>query len=466
MNKKAAAHRLCNHPPTWQTRSGQLNYYIYSRMKHLPSVILLLVIFTGCKHSKYKEPQFGPRDIHQVIEKMTDIMIHDVTNPPLAARFFSYACLAGYEVVVQNDSAFKSMHGLLNQYPPIAKPDTIYGYSYQLAALIAMMETAKKLQPSGKLLEEYEKQFIDSCALSGFDEVVITASEKYAVYISKLILAYAKSDAYNRISNYPRYTPIEKEGSWYPTPPAYFTAVEPYFNKVRPFTLDSASQFKPDAPVPYSKQKNSPFYKLMLENYKDTLSDEHRMIAAFWDCNPFAVQDNGHLLVGLKKISPGAHWMGISGFACKKAHKGFSQSMKIFTVVAMGLMDSFICCWDEKYRSNRIRPETAIRKYIDADWKPLLQTPPFPEYLSGHSTISASSAQILTFYFGDNFPYTDSSEIRFGLPPRNFTSFKQAADEAAISRFYGGIHFMDAIINGSRQGRSVGNLLLEKIEKK
>jgi len=286
------------------------------------------------------------------------------------------------------------------------------------------------------------------------------------VYISKLILAYAKSDAYNRISNYPRYTPIEKEGSWYPTPPAYFTAVEPYFNKVRPFTLDSASQFKPDAPVPYSKQKNSPFYKLMLENYKDTLSDEHRMIAAFWDCNPFAVQDNGHLLVGLKKISPGAHWMGISGFACKKAHKGFSQSMKIFTVVAMGLMDSFICCWDEKYRSNRIRPETAIRKYIDADWKPLLQTPPFPEYLSGHSTISASSAQILTFYFGDNFPYTDSSEIRFGLPPRNFTSFKQAADEAAISRFYGGIHFMDAIINGSRQGRSVGNLLLEKIEKK
>ena len=131
----------------------------------------------------------------------------------------------------------------------------------------------------------------------------------------------------------------------------------------------------------------------------------------------------------------------------------------------MGLMDAFICCWDEKFRSNRIRPETAIRNYIDPHWEPFLQTPPFPEYLSGHSTISAASATILTYYFGENFQYTDSVEVKYGLAPRSFTSFWQAAKEAAISRFYGGIHFMDAIDNGIIQGKKAGENVLKKIEK-
>ena len=407
----------------------------------LLTAILLFTAAIGCNTSQTKLPDPGPHDIHQVIEKMTDVMIHDVTNPPLAARFFSYACLAGYEVVAQNDSGFKSMYGILNNYPLIKLPDSIKGYAYPLAALLAMMETAKKMQPSGKLFEQYENHFLDSCAALGYPAEVMEASRQYALYISKQVLGYARADGYNKISNYPRYTPVAKEGSWYPTPPAYLAAIEPYFNTVRPFALDSCSQFKPDPPVPFSKDKKSAFFELIRKNYKDTLTDEHRMMAAFWDCNPFAVQDNGHLLVGLKKISPGAH------------------------IVSMGLMDGFICCWDEKYRSNRIRPETAIRKYIDPDWKPLLQTPPFPEYLSGHSTISAASAQILTHYIGDDFSYIDSTELRFGLSPRSFTSFQQAADEAAISRFYGGIHFMDAITNGVKQGRGVGNLLIQKVER-
>jgi hypothetical protein len=127
-------------------------------------------------------------------------------------------------------------------------------------------------------------------------------------------------------------------------------------------------------------------------------------------------------------------------------------------------MDSFICCWDEKYRSNRIRPETAIRKYIDPEWRPLLQTPPFPEYLSGHSVISASSAVILTSYFGKDFHYTDNVEEKYGLTPRSFYSFEEAAKEAAISRLYGGIHFKDAVENGLLQGQMIGNWVIKKIK--
>ena len=430
-------------------------------MKKLGAAIIMLLCFCGC-HPSHPEPKFTSRDISHIISRMTDIMVHDVTNPPLAARFFSYACLAGYEVVAQHENGFKSMHGRLNDYPVLKKPDSIQGYSYQLAALLAMMETAKKLQPSGKQFEAYQQRFLDSCRNVGFSEEEIKASQQYALAITKQILTYAKGDKYNRISNYARYTPVEKEGYWYPTPPAYMAAVEPYFMTVRPFTLDSCSQFKPAPPVPFSKDKNSAFYKLVLQNYKDTLGEEHRMIAAFWDCNPFAVQDNGHLLVGLKKISPGAHWLDITGAACRKGGKTFDETMQIYTTVSIGLMDGFICCWDEKYRSNRIRPETVIRQYIDPNWTPLLQTPPFPEYLSGHSTVSAASATILTHFFGDNFSFIDSAEINYGLPPRNFTSFKAAAKEAAISRFYGGIHFMDAIDNGFMQGEKVGEWVLQK----
>ena len=431
-------------------------------MKRLFSILLILITFYGCKNEP-ATPVLQSTEIQNVIHRMTDLMVHDITNPPLAARFFSYACLAGYEVVVQNDTALRSMHRVLNAYPNIEKPTVLGAYSYQLAAVLAMMETAKKMQPSGKLLGDYEAKWLDSCRNVGFSKQIIDNSKQYAEAISQQILKYAKADKYNQISNFPRYTPSVKEGSWYNTPPGYLPPVEPYFNTIRSFTLDSAAQFKPVPPVVFSTEKNSVFYKLMSAVHDQKLPEAHQEIAAFWDCNPFAIQDDGHLMVGLKKISPGAHWMGIAGIVCEKDKANFAKTLEIHTVLAMGLMDGFLCCWDEKYRSNRIRPESAIRKYIDPTWKPFLQTPPFPEYLSGHSTISAVSAVILTHFFGKNFAYDDTVEERFGIKTRSFKSFKQAAEEAGLSRFYGGIHFMDAIANGQKQGELVGKNVLKRL---
>ncbi len=438
---------------------------VVSKIHHLTLFAALFFLFLSCSNKKTL-PEFSNKDISAIITQMTEIMLHDITNPPLAARFFSYSCLAGYEVVSQHDEKFKSMHGVLKNYPEIKKPDSIEAYSYKLATLLAIMEVSKKMQPSGKLMDDYENKFIDSCNKAGFDDNVIDDSKKYAIIISRQILAYAKADGYNKISNLSRYTPLKGDGYWYPTPPGFMAAVEPNFNTVRSFTLDSAAQFKPLPPVTFSAEKNSPFYALTAAVYKEgkELTQEHRLIASFWDCNPFAMQDGGHLQYGFKKISPGAHWLGITGIACLKANKSFEQTMQIYTSVSIGLMDAFICCWDEKYRSNRVRPETAIRRYIDPQWEPLLQTPPFPEYLSGHSVISAASAVILTHYFGNNFSYTDSVEVSYGLPARDFLSFKQAAEEAGISRFYGGIHFMDAITNGMEKGTKVGEWVLQKIK--
>jgi hypothetical protein len=427
-------------------------------------VFLTCFLHTACSRKEINERDIKSSEIGKVIGEMTTIMVHDVTNPPLASRFFSYACLAGYEVIAQNERRYKRMHGILKEYPELNKPDTISNYSVRLTALLAMMETAAKMQPSGKLLGEYEKRFLDSLIEEGADEEVIRSSLEYARAVSRAILAYAKKDKYNLISNYPRYTPLKTEGSWYPTPPAYIAAIEPYFNTIRPFMLDSCSQYLPLPPIEYSEEKDAEFFRQMQLNYELVLTPEQKMIAAFWDCNPFAVQDNGHLLVGLKKISPGAHWLGITGIACTDAGKSFEETMLIHTLVSVGLTDAFIACWDEKYRSNRIRPETAIRNLIDPQWQPFLQTPPFPEYLSGHSTISASSSTILTHFLGEDFKFTDTIEVRYGLPARTFSSFKNAAKEAAISRFYGGIHFMDAVDRGFEVGEKVGQLVIRKAE--
>ncbi len=429
-------------------------------------ISLLYFSFGGCKKSETK--QLNNTDLNKVIKDMTEVMVHDVTNPPLAARFYAYTCLAGYEVVAQNDSTVKSMYGVLNEYPEIKTDKKMSGYNASLSAVIAMFKTAEKLQPSGFLMKEYEKKFIDSCKNAGFNEDEINFSIAYADTISKKILAYAKKDGYARISNLPRYSVDHKPGSWELTPPAYIPPVEPYFETIRQLTLDSAAQFNPEEPAKFSRGKQSKFYQLLLANEakgEKDLTKEEMDIANFWDCNPFAVQNEGHMMIGLKKISPGAHWMGITGIACKKAKKNFSETMKIFTIESIGLLDAFISCWQTKYSTNRIRPETAIRAILDPNWKPLLQTPPFPEYTSGHSVVSACSATILSHYFGDNFKFKDDVELKFGIPPKNFTSFKQAGREAAISRFYGGIHYMDAIENGIKQGDRVGNWVLKKVAK-
>lgn len=150
-------------------------------------LLFMVTCLAACKQDG--APKLQPAAIAGVVDEMTDIMVHDITNPPLASRFFSYACIAGYEVVSQNNPKYKSLHAVLKKYPDLKKPDSIRGYSYPLAAVLAMIETAKKLQPSGTLLEAYQTRFLDSCSRMGYDDEVIEASKKYALAVSKKILS-------------------------------------------------------------------------------------------------------------------------------------------------------------------------------------------------------------------------------------------------------------------------------------
>ncbi len=167
-----------------------------------------------------------------------------------------------------------------------------------------------------------------------------------------------------------------------------------------------------------------------------------------------------------KKFSPGGHWMNIVGIIAANKKADFNTTVSAYAETSIALFDAFIACWDEKFRSNYIRPETVINKEIDPEWRTYIQTPPFPEYTSGHAVISAAAAEVMTHYFGDNVAYTDTSELEFGVANRSFTSVRQAANEAAMSRVYGGIHFKNSCDVGHEQGLQVGSLVLQRLKMK
>ena len=241
--------------------------------------------------------------------------------------------------------------------------------------------------------------------------------------------------------------------------------IEPSWNQIRTLVIDSSSQFSPKPPLPFDLTFGSPFQNQLQEVYNvgQTLTTEQINIASFWDCNPYVTYHKGHAMFATKKITPGGHWMGITAIASEKANNSFEQTVSAFTEVSIALFDAFISCWDTKWNTLVVRPETLINKYYDEDWLPVLQTPPFPEYTSGHSVISKASAVVLTKLYGDHFPFEDTTEIKYGLPSRFFDSFHQAADEAAISRLYGGIHYRMAIEQGVVQGEKVGEFIASNL---
>ena len=397
---------------------------------------------------------------------LSEVMLRDGTNPPAASRVYGYALFGAYQVASLTKGRVPGLNKKLNTDPkfqPVSFPKKT---NVAFCSNYAMLEIGRALMPSGYMLEENKKALVDYVKkVKKMSDREIAQQIRYAMDVATQVIAYARTDGYNKLSTYTRYTPKKGEGYWYPTPPAFMAAVEPWWETVRPFYLDSAGQFAPLPPAPFSRDPSSSFYKQMNEVYEVTrnLTDEQRAIASFWDCNPFAVSFSGHMAIGLKKISPAGHWMGITGIACSKAGISLDSAIYIHTIVATTLHDAFISCWKEKFRSDRIRPETAINKYLDPDWRPLLQTPPFPEYSSGHSVVSSSVAVILTHFLGDDFSFTDTSEIYFGLPERHFNSFNEAANEAALSRLYGGIHFRDACEQGLEQGRNVGQFVLNRL---
>jgi hypothetical protein len=421
---------------------------------------IAVLTFLCC--SIYANAQNDADYLHSMNESLSDAIIFDGFSPPVASRIYAYCDLAAYESIRLHDDAHPSITNKLNAFGKIDDATYDKAIDNRIVMIECFAEVSKDLV--------YRYFFVDSMKVKleaklkpAINAKVYDNSLKAAAKLHALFKERMTHDHYARTRNMPKFTPSEDPGAWKPTYPTFSDALEPYWQTIIPFALDSASQFKSDK-QPFSTDTGSALYKDAMNMYVTTkkLTKGEIDFADFWDCNPLKTNIKGHLMYKTRQLTPAGHWLGITRFACLESNTDLITSAYAYAMVSTAMADAFINCWSEKMRNNSIRPITYIQRYIDKQWVPILETPSFPEHPSGHSEVSAAAATVLTKCFGNNLAFTDSTEMAFKRLPRSYKSFQEAADEAAMSRYYGGIHFMLACEDSKTLGRSVAEVLLRK----
>lgn len=433
-------------------------------IKQIPALrtAVLTLVFWGSSFQIAKA-QDKATVLHDLNSLLINTVMVDFFSPPVASRIYAYTNIAFYECIRLDDPSLNSFAGKLNGLGKLPAPPANTNIDNFIAAAISFTYTGQALVGSEYKMEGWRKKYIDSLLFKGGNAEMIKASMLYGKLVSDSIMAWVKRDNYNQSRGFPRFTVSQEPGTWQPTPADYAQAVEPHWKTIRPLTLKSADQFSPAEKLPFSLKKNSAFYKTMMEVYEigKKLDTAQKATAKYWDDNPNVSVNVGHLNYFVHKISPGGHWLMITKHACEVKNETVSRSSLAYTLTAIALFDGFIACWDEKFKTNLVRPITIINDHVDKNWQPYIQTPPFPEFTSGHAVISNAAATVLTGLFGDNYAFTDETEIPFGNTSRNFKSFYEAAKESSMSRVYGGIHYPETARISIVQGKDVGNNVLK-----
>jgi len=432
---------------------------------------MALIVLLSCNSKKtyvafFNDPELYSKTVHE----LNTVVMGNNFSPIVASRNYLYANIAAYEVIAAGyPKKYNSLAGQLRDLQSLPRPDQARKINFEFASLLAFCKLGESVTfPEGSM-----SGYVDSLKYNAHDngmpDDIFDNSVAYADTVSAAILKWSKKDHYAQSRSAERYSVTDEEGRWVPTPPAYTSALEPHWNMIRPLVMDSCSVLSPPPPYKFNvKDSSSDYYKqvMLIKHTVENLTPEQKHIADFWDDNPFKLNVSGHVMYGTKKFSPPGHWMSIVGIAAKKANADFATTVYAYAKTSIALFDAFIQCWDAKFKYNTARPETVINKYFNTDWQPYLQTPPFPEYTCGHSTGSSAAAEVLTNVFGDNFSYTDTSELEFGIKNRTFKSFRDAAEENNWARFYGGLHFHQSCIVSTEFGKKVGGLVIDRLKMK
>ena len=385
-----------------------------------------------------------------------NLVRHTATySPPVASRAFAYVGITAFEATASGDPKLHTLAGQLNGLKtlPEREPGKTYDETIVLNSALdsAIHDFFSNTGPSGQHALEAQSRLTKADVAKGVAPEIISRSVAYGRVLEKAILAWSKTDGGAVIDNlgFPKHYELNKaSGHWVPTSTYQLQQAPllPNWGKNRTFAMPVGSTCGLPPPVAYSEDKNSDYMKQAQEvhDVKNADGDEQRVIARFWSDDP-----------GLSWTPPG-HWIGMVMEIADRDHLPVAKTTSALARLGVAVADGFIGCWQVKYVYDYIRPVTVIKKYIDPKWETLLITPPFPEYPSGHSTQSGAAAVALTTDFGENFAFDDATHQRDGLGVRHFKSFWDAANEAGISRMYGGIHFRAAIEQGLEQGRCIG----------
>ena len=423
-------------------------------------VLFAIIIILFQQHQS--SCQTKEQTLHQLNKLLVDVVMDDLFTPPIASRIYVYPHIAFYECIRNDDLVSIDLSGKLNGLKKLPKPGS--GIDHFVSACVAYCWVAQGLVGSEYKIENWREYFLDSIR-NKLGNDLVDRSAAFGRKMADSINAWIRKDNYLETRGMLRHVISKKDGGWSPTPTEYAPGMEPHWNKIRPMTLSSANMFSPKAKLVYNPSKQSIFYKNVKEVYDIdmNLDTNKRLIAKYWDDNPNASVVEGHLSYYIHKISPGGHWMRIAEQALEQKNIPLVKASLIYSLTGIALFDAFIATWDEKYKTDLIRPVTVINQNINENWKPYLDTPPFPEFTSGHAVISNAAALVLTRTLGDNYAFTDYTEIPFGLEPRKFSSFLDAAKEASWSRVYGGIHYPETARISISTGQLIGNYVYQKL---
>lgn len=388
-----------------------------------------------------------------------ELVRHTATySPPVASRAFAYVGITAYEAVASGTPLLRTLDGQANGLNAV--PGRVSGQVYddaivlQSALSLAVGYFFANTGPTGQRAMAAMTTKLQADAANGVAAEVVALSEAYGNAIATHIHNWSQNDGGAVVENmgFPyEYVLTDGPAHWVPTSlnRQQQLPLLPGWGNNRPFAMLDGAACPLPSPPEYSEDPASEFYRDALEVKEITanLTAEQKLIARFWSDDPM-----------LSPTPPG-HWISILLQIIQRDAISLDRSVEAFAILGIALADSFIGCWNAKFEYDLLRPVTYIRRLIDKKWEALLITPPFPEYPSGHSTQSAAAATVLTRLFGANFAFSDATHADDGFAARDFPSFWAAAEEAGISRIYGGIHFRPAIERGLDQGRCIGAMV-------
>lgn len=474
----------------------------------VPEKLGLLVLLASASCSRSLPPT-DPRLVSEWMHNYYGLVRSERISPPVASRVTAYGAIALYEGLASATPSLRSLAGQLNGLDSLPKADPGKRYDPTLVALASqkiVLDTlfAEGLPSTRAAIATLTDSLVAARVALEIPSDIQSQSAELGTRIGRAILAWANQDGMAKTRTMAAWAPHvgpqywlndTPENDYVPqnlsaasdlvaldNPSASFRpgqaseralvvnrpkstsiktlkgvnpagATEPYWGTLRPFALKTPDECAPPAPIPFSNEKGSPFYLEAMKNYDASkqLTDEQRMIVLYWADNPGQTG------------TPTGHWLSIGSQLVGQLKLSADSAAQLFALGTIAQADAFIGIWNEKFRRELIRPYTYIRRYIDPKWLTVITTPSFPEYPSGHSGQSAAAAGVFTALLG-TVAFDDSTNMALGHPVRRFTSFTQAADEAAKSRFYGGLHYEMGNEGGKVLGRCVAQKVMERIK--
>lgn len=373
-------------------------------------------------------------------------------------RQSAYTGIALYESVVQGAPGYKSLAGQLDEFdpPPIVPEDAeICWQASANASLATMFRFFYPENPANKLhVDSLENAWVRRLQGEGFSEAAVSAGSDHGVAVADAVIAWCKGDRSDKSNE--AYSAPAGMGVWEPTPPKYVAPALPYMGNVRTLIEGSIENTIPPAPVTFSTERESPFYKMVEEVYtaSSNLDSEQKATALFWDDFPDG-----------KSVTSGGHWACILKNVIEEKQLSLIEAADAYAKMFIATNDAGIGCFRAKYTYNMIRPVTFIQKYMEyPDWNPLIVTPSHPEYPAAHAVVSMAAATMLTRIFGDTVSFTDNTYEYRGYPARRFKNFVEAGRQAGMSRYYGGIHYLPSIEAGFSQGKQIAENVFDRLK--